>query len=103
LQSGCARQRLLAIGGHEGLPGAAADSGISPTPAVLIDDARTAPGIAPGPPGHRLHQNLGLTRRGALQQAKAKETAELGHAWIALAAAAPPRGAYRKPDLVAGG
>ena len=49
----------------------------------------------PGPPPCRTRETDSRPRP--------SETAELAHAWIALAAATPSRGAYRQPDLVAGG
>src|SRR5262249_43364879 len=64
------------------------------------DEARTAPWIAAGTPRPGLDQHLDASARRHAEKAEAQQAAELAHARIALAPAAP-RAAHGKPDLIA--
>src|SRR5262245_16977801 len=95
-----ARERLLAVGGHDRRLAGSAENGIAEAPPMFVDEARAAPWIAARTPRHRLDQHLDAAARRYAEKAEAQQPAKLAHARIALAAAAPGQ-AHGKPDLIA--
>ena len=70
---------------------------------MLLDDARTPFGVAPGLPWCWLRHNLDPALSINGEKAEAQESTELLHAGVVLPATSPLRGADGEPDLVAGG
>src|SRR5262245_20809271 len=95
-----ARQRLLAVGGHDRRLAGSAENGIAETPTMFVDEARAAPWITAGTPRPGLDQDLDASARRYAKKAEAEQSAKFAHARIALAAAAT-RHTHGKPDLIA--
>src|SRR6185312_10643791 len=101
-QRGGAGERLLAVGGHDRLPGAAALRRVAAASVVLVDEARAAPMVAARLPRAGLDQDVDPALLGDAEQAEAQQAAELAHARIALAPAPLGRAAHGEPHFVAG-
>src|SRR6185437_1477543 len=97
-----AGERLLAVGGHDREPRAAAQRRVAAAPVVLVDETRAAPVVAARLPRAGLDQDIDAALCGDAEQAEAQQAAELAHARIALAPAPLGRAAHGEPHLVAG-
>src|SRR5262249_62144915 len=95
-----ARERLLAVCGHDRRLAASAEDRIAETAPVFVDEARAAPWIAAGTPRPGFDHYLDAAARRHAEQAKTEQPAKFAHARVALAAAAPGE-THGEPDLIA--
>src|SRR5262249_44638758 len=102
-QGGRAGERLLAVGGHDGLARAAACHRIAAPAPVLLHDARAALAVAPWAPGNRLDKHIHLPSGGYAEKTKTQESAELPDAGVGLPTRAAARCTHGEPHLIAGG
>src|SRR5436190_6916368 len=102
-QRRCARQRLLAIGGHDGCARAAADGGIADAFPVLGDEARALLWIAAWRGRRRLDDHLDIAAAGDGQHAETEPPAQITITRVALATLALRREFCGKPHLICGG
>src|SRR5262249_58197438 len=75
-----ASERLLAVGCHDRRPAGSAEDRIAQTPAVLVEQARSATRIAARPPWARLNPHLHTARPRDAQKSQTQEPAKPSHA-----------------------
>ena len=96
-------ERLLTIGRHLWRPGRTARDGIPLAATMLLDNARTPFGVAPGLPWRGSHHHVDPALGGDGEKAETQEPTELLHARVVFPAAPPLGGRDSEPDLVTGG
>src|SRR5262249_61664440 len=85
-----ASERLLAVGCHDRRPAGSAEDRIAQTPAVLVEQARSATRIAARPPWARLNQHLDTAGRPHAKKSENPKPAKPAHRRNTRAAPAAP-------------